>query len=89
LPVAHDETPKQIATCSDNYKFAAFAHSILQEFAVVNEVTCMFHYEIVMMLHNQRMGSYEVLKRNASISYELDIPWDPGTSLIFSEEGST
>ena len=42
LLVAHDETSRQIAICNDDYRFAAFSHSILQEFAVVNEVTSMF-----------------------------------------------
>ena len=30
LPVAYDETPRQIAICNDDYKFAAFSHNILQ-----------------------------------------------------------
>ena len=38
LPVAHDETPRQIAIYNGNYKFVAFSHSILQEFVVANEV---------------------------------------------------
>ena len=76
LPVVYDETPRQIAVCNDDYKFDAFSY-ILQEFAV-NEVTCMFHPDVVMTLHNQRTCSYRVLKRNASITYELDILWDLG-----------
>jgi len=32
----------QIVICNDDYKFAAFLHSILQKFAVVNEVTYIF-----------------------------------------------
>ena len=39
----------QIVICNNDYKFAAFLHSILQKFAV-NEVTYIFHPEIVMML---------------------------------------
>ena len=88
LLVTHDETFRHIAICYDDYKFAAFSHSILQKFAV-NEVTCMFHFEIVMTLHNQRTGSYRVLKRNTFITYELDIPCDLDTSLTFSGEDST
>jgi len=57
LPVAHDETPRHIVICNDNYKFTAFSHNILQEIAVVNEVTGMFHNEIVM----KRTGSYKIL----------------------------
>ena len=38
LPVAHDETSKQISICNDNYKFIAFPRSIFQKFTV-NEVT--------------------------------------------------
>jgi len=89
LPVAHDETSKQITICNDDYKFAAFLHNILQEFAVINEVMGIFHPEIVMTLPKQRTCSCMVLKRNASISYELDIPWDLGISVTFSREDST
>jgi len=63
--------------------FTAFSHSILQEFAV-NKVTCMIHSEIVRTLHNQRTGSYRVLKRNASNTYVLNIRWDFGISPMFS-----
>ena len=48
-----------------------------------------FHPEIVMILHNQHTCSYRVLKRNASIIYELDVPGNPGISLTFSEEDLT
>ena len=44
---------KQIAICNDNYKFVTFSHNILREFLAINEVTSMFHHEIVMMLHSQ------------------------------------
>jgi len=55
LRVANDETLRQIAICSDDYKFVAFSHNILHEFTLINEVTCMFHPEIVM--YSQRTGS--------------------------------
>ena len=74
LPVAHDETPKQIAICNNDYKFAVFSYSILQEFVVVNEVTNISHSEIVSMLHSQRINSYKILKRIAFIADKLDIP---------------
>ena len=70
LPVAYDETPRQIAICNDDYKFAAFSHSILQEFVVTNEVSGMIHPEIVMTLHNQCTCSYTLLK-NDFITYEM------------------
>ena len=43
LHVAYNETPKLKEICNDDYKSVAFLHSILQEFAVVNEVTGTFH----------------------------------------------
>ena len=33
LPEMHNETCKQITICIDDYKFAAYSHNILQEFA--------------------------------------------------------
>ena len=69
LPVAYAE----IAICNDDYKFAAFSHSILQEFKHVNEVTGMFHPLIVIMLHSQCRWSYRVLRGIASITNKLDI----------------
>jgi len=60
--------------CNDDRKCAPFSHSILQEFAVVNEVTGMIHSEIVRTLHSQCTGSHRVLKRYAFNTYELDVP---------------
>ena len=34
LPEMHDETYKQITICNDDFKFAVYPHSILQNFAV-------------------------------------------------------
>jgi len=59
-----------------DYKFVVFSLSILQEIAFFNEVTGMFLHEIVM-------------KMNASITNELNIPWNPSISPVFSEEDST
>jgi len=42
LLVANGETPRLIAIYNDNYKFIAFSHSILHEFAVINEATGIF-----------------------------------------------
>ena len=36
LPEMHDEAHKQITICNDTYKYAAYPHSILQEFVVKN-----------------------------------------------------
>ena len=74
LHVVHDETPRQVAICNDDYKFAALSHNILQDFAVVNEVTGISHSEIVTTLHNQRTYSYKILRRIAFITDKLDIP---------------
>jgi len=52
LLITYNEIPRQIAICNDDYKFAAFSRSILQEFAVVNKVTGMIHSEIEKTLHN-------------------------------------
>jgi len=87
--LAYDETLRQIAICIDDYKFVAFSYSILQEFAVNKEVTCMSHLEIVMALHSQRTGSYRVLRGIAFITDKLDISWDSDINLTFSGEDST
>jgi len=52
-------------------------------------MTSIFHPKIVMTLHNQRTSSYRILKRNAPITYELNIPWDPDISLTFDGVDST
>ena len=69
LPVAHDEISRQIAICNDHYIF----HSILQEFAVVNEVTCMFYPEIMGTFHTRRTSTCRILRRIAFITDKLDI----------------
>jgi len=89
LPVAYDKTPKLIAICNDDYKFAAFSHSILQEFVVVNEVTGMFHPEIVGTFHTRRTSTYKIMRRIAFITDQLDILWDPSIGPTFSGEHST
>ena len=86
LHVAHDESPRQIEICNDDYKFDAFLHNILQEFAVVKKVICIFHSEIVRTLHNHRTYSYRDLRRNDFITNELEIPWDHDISSMFSRK---
>jgi len=46
----------------------------------------MSHPEIVRELYAWRQDSDRVMKRTDSFTYELDIPWDPGISSIFSGE---
>jgi len=36
LPKMHDEPRKQIIICNDDFKFATYPHSNLQEFALKN-----------------------------------------------------
>ena len=52
LSVAYDETSRQIAICNHDYKFVAFPHNFLQEFANINEVRGMIHSGIVRTLHS-------------------------------------
>ena len=49
----------------------------------------MFPSETVRKLHARRTNSCRVLRRIASITCELDISWDLGISLIFSEKDLT
>jgi len=91
FPVTHDDIIRQIEICNGDYKFAAYPHSILQEFVIDNEVIGTIHFErfspeTVRKLHARRTCSYKVLRMIASVALELDIPWDPGINLIFSEE---
>ena len=88
LRVAHDETPKQIAIYNDDYNLLHF-RIVSCRFAVVNEVTGIFHSEIVSTLHSQPTNSYNILKRIASITDKLDFPWDSGINLTLSGEYST
>ena len=74
LPVGYDNITKQLTNDSDNYKFSASPYSILQEFAVKNEVTVTSHPEIGRELHVRCTCSYKVLKKLAFIIDELAIP---------------
>jgi len=47
LPVVFDDITRQLANCSDNYKFFVCSYSLLQEFAVDSEVIVTSHFEIV------------------------------------------
>ena len=88
LSVAHDNLTKQIAICNGNYKFAAYSYSILQEFAIDNKVIVTSHYETVKKLRVWLIDSEKVLKRIASITYDLDIPLDPGVSSALNMDNS-
>ena len=55
LPVVyHYNLTKQIAICNNNYKFAAYSYSILQEFVVDSKVMVTNHTEAVKKLHAWR-----------------------------------
>ena len=44
LPIAYD-IPRKIAICNEHYNFVAYPQSILQEFAVNNDVMVTIHFE--------------------------------------------
>ena len=46
LPVAYDDIIGQLTNDNDNYKFSTCPYSILQEFAVENEVTIITNLKI-------------------------------------------
>ena len=90
LPVAHiDNITRLIAICNDTYKFAAYPYSILQEFTVDNRVMVTSHSETTRKLHAWRKDFEMTLKRIAYIAYELDSPWDPGISSVFSQDDAS
>lgn len=60
-------------------------HNFLQEFTVDNEVIVTNHSETVRKLHAWRADFKRILKRIVSITYELDILWDPGIDLVSVE----
>ena len=79
LSFAQDGIPRQVAVCNDDYKFAVCSHSILQKFAVDNEVMVMIHFERfplgTMRKSNARhTKSYRVPRRIVFMTLELDIP---------------
>ena len=84
LHVAYDDITGHLANDNDNYKFFACPHSILQEFAVENEVMVTSQPKIGRELHVQCTCSSKVLKRFAFITDELDVPWDFGIRSVFS-----
>ena len=47
LPAVHDNLTRQIVICNDNYKFATYTYSILQEFAVDNKVIVKSQFKTV------------------------------------------
>ena len=52
-------------------------------------MTGIFHPEIMSTFHTQHTGTYKILRRVASITDKLDIPWDLGIRLTFNGKDST
>ena len=61
-----------------------YTYSTLQEFVIDNKVMVMSRSEAVRKLHVWPKDFDRALKRIASIAYELDSPWDPDISSVFS-----
>ena len=85
----HNKISRQIAICKDDYKFATYSHSILQEFALKNIVIVTIHSErfplqTEIQLHAQRIYLIRVLGMTTSITDELDFSWDPKVSSLFT-----
>jgi len=78
LPVVFDGIIRQLANYNDKYKFSAYPYSVLQEFAFDSEVILTSYSEIARKLHTRCTFLVRISKRSASITDELDIPWDPG-----------
>jgi len=79
----------KITIYNDNYKFAAYPHNILQEFATKNMVIITIHSEkfslgTVSQLLALRICPFRILKRITFIIDELDFSWDPDISSVFS-----
>ena len=89
FPVTHIDITRLIAICNDTYKFTAYPYSILQEFAVDSKVMVTSHPEVVRKLHAWRIYFDTILKRSASIAYELNTLWDPGISSVFSRNDAS
>ena len=86
LPVAYVDITRQLEDDNNNYKFSACPYSILQEFAVENEVTTTSHPDIKRELHNLCTNFPKILKRFVFITDELDVPWDHGTKSAFRRD---
>jgi len=75
LHVAYiDNITTLIAICNDTYKFVAYSYNILQEFAVDSKVMVSSYPEVMRKWHGWRTYLDKILKRSASITYELNIP---------------
>ena len=79
MSITYDEIPRLIAICNDGYKFVVYPHSILQEFAVENEMMVIVYFGrfppgTVSKLHARRTVSYRVMRRIVVITHELNIP---------------
>ena len=87
FPVAYiDDITRPIAICNNTHKFVAYPYSTLQEFAVDNTVMVTSHCEAVRKLHAWHKDFDRALKSIASIACELDSPWDPDISSVFSRD---
>ena len=59
---------------------------MLQEFTIDSEVIVISHSETVRKSHAWCTCSLRVLRRLALMTDELDIPWDPDISSVFSRD---
>jgi len=85
----HDETHKHTIICNDKYKFAAYPHSIAQEFTVKNMVMVTIHSErfplrTVSQLLTRCICHSKVPRRIIFITDELNFSWDSGVSSVCS-----
>ena len=60
----------------------------MQEFTVDNKIIVTIHSEILRKLHAWHTDFERVLKRIVSITYELDILWDPSVSSALNKDDS-
>jgi len=74
LLVVYNNVTRQLGSDNDNYKFSACPYSILQEFAVENEVVVISYPEIRRELHVKCTCSSKILKKFAFITNELVAP---------------
>ena len=73
LPNTYDDITGQLVNDNDNYNFSAHPYSILQEFAVENELTATSHPEIGRKLHVRCTCSSKILKMFSFITDKLDV----------------
>jgi len=94
LPELHEHNISQMIISNYNYQSTAESQKLLQDIAIGDEVLIRVHPErfslkTLKKLHTRRRGPCKVLMRFDSSTYELDIPYDLGISLVFSFEDLT